>query len=61
MPRKRKVDNEEVKFLKDGLPHYEKEIEALKRELEEANKEIFRLKFLYFIIIFIFCFKCYTI
>ena len=38
MPRKRKVDNEEVKFLKDGLPHYEKEIEDLKRELEAANK-----------------------
>ena len=38
MPRKRKVDNEEVNFLKDGLPHYEKEIEDLKRELEEANK-----------------------
>lgn len=38
MPRKRKVDNEEVNFLKDGLPDYEKEIEDLKRELEEANK-----------------------
>ena len=38
MPRKRKVDNEEVKFLKDGLPHYEKEIEDLKAELEAANK-----------------------
>ena len=38
MPRKRKVENEEVKLLKDGLPHYEKEIEDLKRELEEANK-----------------------
>ena len=35
MPRKKKED---IDFLKDGLPHYEKEIEQLKEELDEANK-----------------------
>ena len=35
MPRKRKVDNEEVKFLKDGLPHYEKEIEDYNNKHEK--------------------------
>lgn len=35
MPRKKKED---IDFLKDGLPHYEKEIQQLKEELDEANK-----------------------